>query len=513
MNLAVHMDISNKRIFFNTGIVYIRLIITTLIGLLSSRYVLLALGASDFGLYSVVGGIITMLNVLSVAMFTTTQRYINVEMGNPLGNLNKIFNISRLLHAGFALLFLLVAEIMGIYYIYNFLNVQPEKFGDALFVFHISTIAAAIGIVNVPYQALMQAKEKFAQIATIDIFSSLFKLILILALFYIDGNILRIYAIGMSFLTVISLFFYTIACRIQWREVIKYKYYNDKKIYKEILVFNNYVALGATSYLSRTQAANMLVNYFFGTLVNAAFAIGYSIENYCMMFVSNVGSAAAPQITQNYNNNNERSVFLTETLNKLTIFLTLLVIVPISIELEFVLRLWLKNVPDGALLVCHLTLLSTLARVTFGGFDKLVQASGKNKWFQIIGSITQLLVIPIGCMFFWMGLPAYTIIILYILSTIIGSVICLYLMKRILHFDIIRYVKHVFVPSFRVIIMIVLFAILYLQWDVDTVFKHIVGLILGFLMTVWAIYLLGLEISEKKLLKHIIIQKIIKRSK
>ena len=133
----------------------------------------------------------------------------------------------------------------------------------------------------------------------------------------------------------------------------------------------------------------------------------------------------------------------------------------------------------------------------------------KNKWFQIIGSITQLLVIPIGYIFFRMGLPAYTIIILYIMSTIIGAVICLYLMKRILNFDIIRYVKHVFVPSFRVIIMIVLLAILYLQWDVDTVFKHIVGLIFGFLMTVWAIYLLGLELSEKELLKRMITEKII----
>ena len=101
------MDKCNKRIVFNTGIVYARLIITTIIGLLASRYVLLALGASDYGLYAVVGGIISMLNVLSVAMYTTTQRYINVEMGNPLGNLNKIFNISRLLHIGFAMFFFL----------------------------------------------------------------------------------------------------------------------------------------------------------------------------------------------------------------------------------------------------------------------------------------------------------------------------------------------------------------------------------------------------------------------
>lgn len=502
------MDKNNKKIVLNTGVVYARLIITTIIGLFTSRYVLLALGASDYGLYSVVGGVISMLNVLSVAMYTTTQRYINVEMGNPSGNLNKIFNISRLLHIGFAIFFLLVAEPIGVYYIYNFLNVAPGKFYDALFVFHISTIAAAFGIINVPYQALLQAKEKFAQMAFVDVLNCIARLLLILSLLYVEGNVLRIYAVGMSILTIFTLCFYNIACGIQWRDVIKYRFYSDKRLYKEILVFNNYVALGATSYLSRTQASNMLVNYFFGTLVNAAFAIGYTIENYCIMFVSNVGSAAAPQITQNYSNNNERSLFLTEALNKLTIFLTLLVVVPISIELEFVLRLWLKNVPDGALLVCHLTLLSTLARVTLGGMDKLVQASGKNKWFQISGSIIQLSVIPIGYILFKVGLPAYTIIILYIMSTIVSSVLGFCLMKRILNFDVKQYVKHVFAPSFRVMGILGLFVLVYMKLDVTSLLGHVVGLAIGFLATSMIIYYAGLKISEREMLKYIVINKI-----
>lgn len=502
------MDKNNKKIVLNTGVAYARLIITTIIGLFTSRYVLLALGASDYGLYSVVGGIISMLNVLSVAMYTTTQRYINVEMGNPSGNLNKIFNISRLLHIGFAIFFLLVAEPIGVYYIYNFLNVAPGKFYDALFVFHISTIAAAFGIINVPYQALLQAKEKFAQMAFVDVLNCIARLLLILSLLYVEGNVLRIYAVGMSILTIFTLCFYNIACGIQWRDVIKYRFYSDKRLYKEILVFNNYVALGATSYLSRTQASNMLVNYFFGTLVNAAFAIGYTIENYCIMFVSSVGSAAAPQITQNYSNNNERSLFLTEALNKLTIFLTLLVVVPISIELEFVLRLWLKNVPDGALLVCHLTLLCTLVRVTFGGMDKLVQASGKNKWFQISGSIIQLSVIPFGYLLFRFGLPAYTIIILYILSTIVGSVLSFYLMKRILSFNVKQYVKHVFIPSFRVIGIIVLFVMIYMTLNVSSLYGHVIGLAIGFLATSMIIYYAGLKISEREMLKYIVINKI-----
>ena len=199
---------------------------------------------------------------------------------------------------------------------------------------------------------------------------------------------------------------------------------------------------------------------------------------------------------------------MTEVLNKLTIFLTLIVVVPISIELDFILEIWLKNVPDGALLVCHLTLLSTLARVAFGGMDKLVQASGKNKWFQISGSIIQLAVIPIGFILFRIGLPAYSIIVLYICSTIIGSAFSFYLMNKILHFDIKQYAKHVFVPSFRVMCLLVLFVLIYMKINLNFVGGHIVGMVVGFLVTLMAIYYTGLKASEKDMLKRIVISRI-----
>ena len=204
------MKKENKRIFVNTGIVYAKLVITTIIGLLTSRFVLQALGAYNYGLYSVVGGLIAMLGILSAAMHTTTLRFINVEMGKKSGNLNRIFNISRLLHIGFAGFIFLVAETLGMYYIYNYLNVEVGRISDAVFVFQVSTIAAVIGIVNVPNQALLMANEKFFQIAIFDIAKSIMILLFVICLCAKnDGNPLRVYALGMSFLTLISLVFYT----------------------------------------------------------------------------------------------------------------------------------------------------------------------------------------------------------------------------------------------------------------------------------------------------------------
>lgn len=506
------MQKDNKKILVNTGIMYGRLIVTTIVGLLISRYVLLALGASDYGLYAVVGGLIAMLNVLSTAMNTTTRRFINVEMGKPDGNLNRIFNISRLLHIGFAIFIFLVAETVGLFYIYNYLNVEPGKLSDAIFVFQISTTAAAICIINVPYQAMLEAHEKFSQIALYDITQNILKLFFVLSLAFFKENTLRIYAVGMSALTLISLSFYNIACFIQWKSIVKYKFYRGFAQYKEILFFNNYVALGATAYMSRTQASNMLVNFFFGTFVNAAFAIGYAIENYCMLFVSNIGAAAAPQITRNYENNQKRSFYLTAALNRVSVYLILILIVPLSLELDFILKMWLKEVPDGAYIVCQLTLASAFTRILFGGKDKIVQASGKIRWFQITGSILDLSCIPISYAFFKFGYPAHTIVAVYVICTVIHGFWTFFLMKILLNFDVWNYVKMVYIPVSLTSIGIAGVIWGYIQFKFDSFAEHIFGIAISAVCCAVCIYFLGLNKDEKTKICQVLIGKIKKKN-
>lgn len=493
------MKKNNKKILVNTIVMYVRLIVTTVIGLITSRYVLQALGASDFGLYAVVGGIISMLGVINTAMHTTTRRYINVEMGKPDCNINRIFNISRLLHFGFAIFIFILAESIGMFYIYSYLNVDPSKLSDAIFVFQISTMTAAISVINIPYQALLQAFEKFSQIAIFDVVSCILRLIFVLCLLLLDDDVLRVYAIGMSTLTLLSLLFYNIACKIQWSDIIKYKFYPSFKTYKEILLFNNYVALGATSYICRSQGSNLLVNHFFGTVVNAAFAIGYTIEGYCIQFVGNIGTAATPQIAKNYANNNDRSIFLTEILNKTSIYLMLILVVPLSLEIDFVLELWLKNVPEGTTQICQLTVISALVRTMFGGLDKLIQASGKIKWFQTVGSIVEVSPLPICFILYKMGFPSYTIISVYIIVTIISAMIVYVMMRKILNFNIVSYFRHVMLPATEVIFVLFIYAIVYNTLKSDTQTWHIFGIFFSILITAGTIFLVGTNHQEKQM--------------
>ncbi len=497
------MENNNRKIIINTSVMYVRLIFTTIIGLLTSRYLLLALGASDFGLYAVVGGLISMLNVLSTAMSTTTRRYINVEMGKVNGNLNKIFNISRVLHIGFAIFVILVAETIGLYYIYHFLNVELGKIGDAFFVFQVSVISAAVGIYTVPYQSLLEANERFTIVALLDILRVVLGLGLVLSLFLYSDYLIRIYTIGMCSITMIMLLFYVLICGFLFKDVVKFKYFDDKKEYKEIFFFNNYVALGATSYLSRTQVSTMLVNYFFGTLTNAALAIGYSMEAYCVSFVTNIGTAATPQITSNYEHDNERSLQLTASLHRISTYLMILLVVPLSLELEYVLKIWLKEVPEGASLICHLTLLSALLRVVFGGTDKFIQASGKIKWFQIIGSSLELLCIPISLLLFCLGFAPYTIIIVYMVSTLLCCISSLFIMKRLLGFNVGNYIKMVYRPVGMVMLLVAIYSVFYYRLPTGI---SLIGLFISIIVVSFIVYCVGMNEKERSFVKDFILK-------
>lgn len=496
------MNEGNRRILKNTMVNYVGLMVNTILGIIISRYVLMALGASDFGLYGVVGGLIAMLNFLSTAMSTTTRRYINVEMGKGNGNPNKIFNICLMIHIGFALFVLLVAETIGMYYINNFLNVAPGKLNDAIFVFQVSTIAAAIGITNVPYQSVLEAYERFDLMVYINAFNAVLKLILALCLLGYSGNVLRVYAIGMSLLSIVLFIFFRLVTLRKWRDLTRFKFYGGKSIYKEIIIFNNYTAIGALAHIGKIQGSTMIINYFFGTLINAAFQVAYTVENYCSLIVGNIGKAAWPQITQSFAGGKyDRTIQLTECMSRYSILMMLAIVIPISTELDFIVTLWLKDVPVGALFLCQLTLIDAMVRAMCSGTNAVVQASGKVKWFQIIDSILSLLTLPLAFFCYKLGAPKETIIYLYIVSSICIRVVSFILLKKLIGFDILHYAKNVYNPT--VIVLLVAGGLVFLYKSfliIESAPMHILGFILSFIVTLMLCFFVGLNKHERMFL-------------
>lgn len=498
------MQEGNKRIAKNTLIVYARMGVTTILGLISSRFVLKALGASDFGLYNVVGAIVVMFSFISSALYSTTTRFINYEQGKKNGNVNRIFNISLVIHIFFAITCLIFLETIGVVYINNFLNVAIEKEGDAMFVFQTSTIAACIGIINMPFQSLFIANEKFSIIAVIDICNAILKFILILVLLYYPGNSLRFYAVCMALTILLNATAYFIISKKKWPETIRTNFVREKSAYKEMLIFNNYSLLAAMSLIVRSQGSNMVINYFFGTIVNAAYAIAYTIQTYITTVVANFDSASAPQIIQDYSKGNyQRSFFLTTTTCRICVLLTMLFLFPIYSELDYLLFLWLgDNVPEGTSVFCKYTLLVALVSSTSGGLVQLINTVGRLKWFTWQFTILYVFALIISLLLFCLGYPPYTIIILYVIVDLISRFNQLLLLRKYINFDIMKFIKQAYSRPLIVFIL----GVIYIETNITE--SHILNLFISLIFVISAIFFIGLYSGERDSVFRMLNQKI-----
>lgn len=498
----------NKRIAKNTVIVYLRLFIVTIIGLITSRFVLQALGISDYGLYGIVGGIISLFAFISGSLSTTTIRFLNVEMGKEMGDPNKIFNICNVVHIVFALLLLILAETLGVFYINNYLNVSDGKHADAMFVFQVSTIVSCIGIINVPYLSTFVAKERFSQIAIVDIINSIVKLVSVLCLFIIDGNTLRIYAILMSLTTLLSFIVYHYLSHKQWPDLVIWRFVKEKSEYKKVVIFNNYNILATVSSLARTQGSNILINIFFGTVVNGAYGVARTIQAFVESFMANFDSAAAPKINQSVGGEKHSSaVNIVYSISRYCILMMCLVFFPLFAEMETLLFLWLGNVPEYTVQFSKTLLVVVLIASTGGGIIQYINASGKIKWFKIQSCFWSLIVLPIGYIIFKLGLPPWWIFILFIFSDIFNRVCQLILLKILVGFNSFEFIKLSWYKPLKVILIMLVYLYVYSLIPMTKFITHIVGLLLTLIITSIVIWFIGLYSEERKKLVKLIIKK------
>lgn len=487
-----------KQIAKNTIIVYIRLFITTIIGLITSRFVLQILGVSDYGLYHVVGGVIALFSFVSGSLSATTIRFLNVEIGKQDGEPNKVFNVCNVIHIAFAILLLVLAETIGVFYINNYLNVEPGKEYDAMFVFQVSTIVACMGLINVPYSSTFIAKERFFTIALIDIISSLIKLFAIIGLFYYKGNVLRAYAILMSLTTLFSFIIYHYLSYKKWPELVRWKYVNKWDDYKQVLAFNNYNLLATISIIGRDQGSNILINFFFGTIVNGAYGIAKTVQSFVAAFMANFDSAAAPKINQYVGGgNNEAAQSIVFPISRYCFLMMILVFFPLYAETEFVLKLWLGVVPDYSVIFCQLLLIVVLVSSTAGGMLQYINASGKIKWFKLQSCFWSLIILPIAFYLFKMGWEPWWIFILSILSDILNRSCQLILMKKLLGYDSISFIKKAWLKPGWVILIMTIYLIIYMRISLDGMLIHLIGITLTFILTALTVWFVGLYKEER----------------
>ena len=488
----------NKRIAFNSIIVFVRLVVTSVISLFASRIVLDALGASDFGLYNVVGGIVVVLNVFNNAMLATTYRFIAAELGKgDKGDLNRVFNTSFMIHAGFGLLIIILGLTVGIYYIDNYLNVDAGKLDDARFVFFISLITTVLSTMLIPFQGLITAYERFDVLAIRDIVTRIIFFIAIFLLLYTDTNRLRLYAwiqLGYNLIYNGSFFIY---CKHKYKEVSSFKLYKEWKLVKEMASFALWTLFGAVASIAKSQGCVLIINFFFGTIVNAAFAVATQVENLIQQFARSLNSAAVPQITKNYSSGNQgRSIILTSYISKYTFILMTMVAFPLLVEIDFLLGLWLKEIPAGTVDFCKLMILGGLLGTLGEGIPALVNATGNIRIYQVIFHTFTLLGLPIAWFLYKLGANQNCILIVYCVIYFVNTFVRLFLLKRLYHFDIRQIVKVSYVKICIISLPLLAFYLLYNSESFSTI-GHVIGLIGSELFLLLIVIIVGLDRNER----------------
>ena len=502
----------NRKIAKNSLILYIRMIITTVIGLYSSRIILSELGAEGFGLYTVVGGIVVMLNILNSSMITTSNRYIAIEIGKVEGKeTNKIFNTLIIIHLSFSIVLFILIETAGVWYVKNYLNVKTSEISDALFVLHLSTITAIISTIIIPFQGLITANEKFNIRATAEILQSILNLGAVLLLIFNENNKLRTYAIYVLIIQVIIGIYYVVYARIRYYDIVKWKINRRIHEYKEISRFFGWQMIYVLGTVGVNQGGSLIMNLFFGTVINAAYGIASRVNDFVFTFVKNINQAAVPQIMKSYSGGDkERTVALIYLLPKYTYFIMLIPAVPIILSVDTILEYWLKTVPSFTAIFVILRIIHGLISCLESGFDATIDASGKIRNTKIFFTILFLLTLPVIYYLYKIGLPPYIITFIFITSEIIFLSFQTRILAKISEFDSRVYLKTTIYPIGLVTILILPQLVLNLVFG-EGIFYFSVKTLISFILTLTTIYVFGLKNSERAIINENIYKIIVRR--
>ena len=500
---------SNKRLAKNTVVLYMRTIVLMLVALYTSRVILDVLGVDDYGIYDVVGGAIAMFGVVSGSIANAISRYITFELGKGDQNkLKQVFITSVNIQLGIGLLVLLLGETIGLWFLNSYMNIPEGRLNAANWVLHCSILAFVINLLSVPYNACIIAHEKMTAYAYIGILDAVLRLVivLILPLFGIDKLI--IYSILVVIEAIVIRIVYVIYCNQRFEEC-KYSISINLPLMKEMAGFSGWQFLTNTCWIVNNQGVNIISNIFFGVKVNAARGIASQVGGAVMQFVSNFMTALNPQLVKSYaQNETDRFFSLICQGAKFSYYMLLLLALPIMLETQFVLGVWLKQVPDYSVLFVRLSIIASLMNMLGNTSVAACMATGDIKRYAIIISTVGYTVFPITFIAFYLGLNAEFAYIIFIAIYFIIIFVRLYVMKDLLHFPPILFIKKVLLPIIPVSIAAVFIPCILTCMMNASFLRFIVVFIVSVLATSASVYFIGLTSNEKKMFTSYVFAKL-----
>lgn len=496
---------SNKKIAKNTLMLYIRMLFTMAVSLYTSRVILNTLGVEDYGIYNAVGGIIIMISFLNNTMATATQRFLNFELGqNNQQNLQKVFCTSINLHIIIALLVILAAETIGLYFLYNHMTIPESRFEATLWVYHLSILSMSIMIISVPYNACIIAHERMDAFAYISVIEVTLKLLIVYLLQITNTDKLKLYAILLLCVQLIIRIIYGYYSKKHFPEA-QFKFIFDKMLLKKMSSFAGWDLYGNASVAVRTQGVNLLFNIFFGPAVNAANGIATQVQSAVMSFADNITTAIRPQIIQSYSSTDyQRTNYLINKSSILIFTLLLTLSMPVIVETKYILQLWLKIVPQYAVDFCQLTLIFNLVLIQSRIIMIGIHATGKIKVPSICNGTLYLSVIPFSYFIFqYSGLPYYTYIfnIIVIFIGYLSNIFTLH--RHFKEFNHKEYIKKVVVVSIIMIIIFYIIESLCTQYLQPSFIRVIFICCISILLSLTSLYIILAKDERRKIIRFI----------
>lgn len=469
---------------------YIRMMLSMVIALYTSRVVIQTLGVSDYGVYGVVAGVVTMFSFFNTALAGATSRYLSVELGKgDLTRLKHTFSTAFVLHIGIALFVTLLCETIGIWFLNNKLVLPEGRLFAARWVLQLSILTMVFQVIQVPFNAAIISNEKMGVFAYIEIANSLFKLIIVYLLLIGDFDKLILYSILTCTVAFVVLLFYVLYSLTKFKEC-SLRFSCKKEYLKPMLTYSGWEFYGNMSLVVSSQGINMLLNMFFGTLMNAAYDVATRVKNIIMNLSTNVTTAIRPQIYKNYSvQDYDRLFSLMQNGARITFLLMLLFCAPLIIETPYILHIWLGVVPDHSDTILRLSLLWNLLVSMYITMNDVSHATGDVKFQCFMSGTLYAIVLPISYVAFRLGAPYWVPFALNALSVTVDPIYTGYAIKKHIHvFSWKKHVLHDLIPYYSILILVLAtpFILVYnmeecfLRLVLTTIITSLLTIVLGY---------------------------------
>lgn len=492
---------SNKRIAKNTLFLYFRMFLIMLVSLYTVRVVVKTLGITDYGIYTAVGGVVLMLSFLSQTITSASQRFFSYELGKrDYQKLKQTFNTLFFVYIGISFIILLLAETIGLWFLNNKMVIPHDRMEAAQWVFQFSLLSFVVTILTSPYNAIIIARENMKVYAYVSVVEALLKLLIVYLLLLFSIDKLKLYALLTFLVTFLVCLIYGIICYKKYKET-RLSFYWDKDLIKSIFSYSSWTLFGTIANVANNQGNNILLNLFFGPVANAAQSVGRQVGTAVQVFSGNIYTAIRPPLTKSYAEGNyDYMMRLFYLSSKFSFLLLFVIMLPLMLEMEYVLQIWLVDVGEYMVLFTRLTLVYIIVLSISSPITIIVQAANNVKKYHGIVDGFALLSLPLTYLFFKLGFPAASTFWISILVFMAAHGLRVWILKGTISFSIKEYmIKFVF-PSAAIVVLSVIPSLWIHSLFSSGLTRFIVVLLTSISFVLFWTFLIGIEKKERSIL-------------